>query len=143
MRIYDYDEASSPQLSDNLIGIIEVAPDTWKTRRFLISDILALGTIASNITTITNAASPYTILSTDYILRVDCTNGDVVVNFPTSVGATRNIKVKKIDSTSNLAKYTPAFGEKIENEIVSYDSAMPGEFMEFMPVGSTGWERIG
>lgn len=52
-------------------------------------------------TNVTSAASPYTVLATDYYLSVDCSAGPVVLNFPNSPIANRTWVVK--DRTGNSA----------------------------------------
>ena len=90
------------------------------------------GLSSGAVKTITYADSPYSVLSTDTVLRVDCTDGDVVVVFLSGAASNaRKIKCKKIDTTSNAAKYTPQATEAIEGESGSYDSIMPGEVMGF------------
>jgi hypothetical protein len=115
-----------------------------QTIRAIDAAMAAVDPNSGGVTTITFADSPYTVQSDDAVLRIDCTDGDVVVQFPPSAEAGgRRIRAKKIGTDNNAAKYTPAAAETVEGEAVSYDSTMPGEFMEFCPVGATGWERIG
>jgi hypothetical protein len=52
-------------------------------------------------TSVNNAASPYTVASTDTVITCDATAGAVVINLPAASGSGRQITVKKIDSTSN------------------------------------------
>lgn len=44
--------------------------------------VLGLINISQSVTTVTHAASPYTILSTDYLILVDTTGGAVTLNLP-------------------------------------------------------------
>lgn len=99
---------------------------------------------ATGVVTITYADSPHDVAATTTLLRVDCTAGAVIANFPSGANTlARRIKVKKIDETTNAAQYVPYDEETIEGESESYDSVMPGEIMEFAPIGATGYERIG
>lgn len=62
------------------------------------------------ITTITSAASPYTVLSTDQFLRVNTTGGAVTINIPNSTTTGRVLYVKDSNGTSatnNITVTTP------------------------------------
>jgi hypothetical protein len=57
---------------------------------------------SGQVVTITFAMSPYTAAATDWLIKVDCTGGIVVVNLPTAVGIKgKEYIVKKIDATAN------------------------------------------
>jgi len=62
------------------------------------------------------AASPYTIIPTtgETLYQVDCTGGDVIINFPTAVGSTATWGVQKIDSGIRTITLTP-FGAQTIN----------------------------
>ena len=69
-----------------------------------------------NIITVNFAASPYTVLPTSgtTIYVVDCTAGNVVLNFPTAVANTATYGVKKIDASANTITLTPNGAETID-----------------------------
>ncbi len=96
-----------------------------------------------NQTVVNFAASPYNVLVPDDVLLVDCSGGDVVINFlPSATG--KKLICKRIDSAPlNKAEYTPDGAETIEGFAASYDSEMPKEFMTFLPDGFSAWWRIG
>ena len=97
----------------------------------------------SNQTVVVFADSPYTVLETDDILLVDCSGGDIIVNFLPSVNAKKLI-CKRIDSAPlNKAEYTPDGAETIEGDAASYDSEAPLEFITFIPDGGSAWWVIG
>ena len=62
------------------------------------------------------ADSPYTIVPVtgSYIYQVDCTGGNVVINFPTAVGTTATYGIKKIDSSANTITLTPNGAETLD-----------------------------
>jgi hypothetical protein len=62
-----------------------------------------------SIVNVNFAASPYTVIPTSgwTIYQVDCTGGNVVINFPTAVGNTAIYTVKKVDATLNNITLTP------------------------------------
>ena len=91
----------------------------------------AIGSIgAAGVKTITYADSPYNVTTDDTVIRVDCTDGAVIVNFLSGANPfARRIKLKKVDASNNAAQYTPFSGQSIEGESGSFDSVMQGEFM--------------
>jgi hypothetical protein len=93
---------------------------------------------------VTAAESPYSVQVGDAEIIEDCTTGPVSIVFLSAASASaRRLRCKKIDATANLVLHTPQPGETVEGEAVSYDSNMPGEFMEFSPDGVSAWNRIG
>jgi hypothetical protein len=61
-------------------------------------------------TNVNHAASPYTILSTDYYISVDCSGGTVTLNFPNSPTAKQTWIIKDRTgsaSTNNISITTP------------------------------------
>lgn len=61
-------------------------------------------------TSVNNAASPYTVLSTDYFLGVDTTAGPVTLNFPNTTSTGRIFVIKDVHGTaltSNITFQTP------------------------------------
>lgn len=63
--------------------------------------ISATGTSTFDYTSVNHAASPYTILSTDDYISVDCSGGVVTLNFPNAATLGRSYIVK--DRTGNAA----------------------------------------
>lgn len=74
---------------------------------------------AFNYTNVTNAMSPYTVLSTDYYISVDCSGGAVTLDFP-NAPTTKQLWVVKDrlgDSSKNNITLTTAGG------VVTFDGA--------------------
>jgi hypothetical protein len=70
----------------------------------------AAAPVAVNYTNVNHAASPYTVLSTDYYISVDCSGGTVQLNFPNAPTAKRQWIIKDRTgsaSTSNITLTTP------------------------------------
>jgi len=63
--------------------------------------IATTGTTTLNYTNVTHAMSPYTVLSTDYYISVDCSAGGVTLNFPNAPTYKQTWIVK--DRTGNAA----------------------------------------
>ena len=67
-------------------------------------------------TNVTHAMSPYTVLSTDYFISVDCTGGAVIINLPDAPtqnqqfiikdrlgdSATNNVTVKSLSGVTTI-----------------------------------------
>lgn len=68
------------------------------------------------IVSVNFAASPYTIVPTsgNYIYQVDCTGGNITINFPTAVGNTATYGIKKIDSSANTITLDPFGAQTID-----------------------------
>src|SRR4030095_15357318 len=62
---------------------------------------------------LTVADSPYNILSTDCMILVDCTGGDVVVNLPFATGSNQFYRIRKIDTTACILRVNAKSGETI------------------------------
>jgi len=63
-----------------------------------------------NYTNVTNAMSPYTVLSTDYFISVDSSGGPVTLNFPNAPTFKQQWIVKDrigISATNNISITTP------------------------------------
>jgi hypothetical protein len=79
-------------------------------------DIVISGSGGYTIITVNFASSPYTILPTTGITlyQVDCTSGNVIMNFPTAIGSTAIWGVKKIDSSANTITLEPFGAQTID-----------------------------
>jgi hypothetical protein len=64
------------------------------------------------------ASSPYTVIpiTGTYLYNVDCTGGNIVINFPTAVGNTAIYGIKKIDSSVNTITLTPNVIETLDQD---------------------------
>jgi uncharacterized protein YqgV (UPF0045/DUF77 family) len=62
--------------------------------------------IHDNVTSVNNAASPYTVVATDSYISCDATAGAVVLNLPATTGSGRELTIKKIDSTASACTPT-------------------------------------
>lgn len=66
------------------------------------------------VTSIDDTDSPYTALTTDYVIMCDCTNGEVVVALPAISGATgKHYSIVKTDVTANPVTVNPNGSETI------------------------------
>jgi len=68
------------------------------------------------IVSINFASSPYTVIPTTSttLYQVDCTGGNVIMNFPTAIGSTAIWGVKKIDSSLNTITLEPFGAQTID-----------------------------
>lgn len=62
---------------------------------------LDVAAVQLNYTNVTHAMSPYTVLSTDYFISVDCSAGVVILNFPNAPTFKQEWIIK--DRTGNAA----------------------------------------
>lgn len=69
----------------------------------------------AGITSVNNAASPYTVANTDMVLLVDCTAGNVTVNIPPAVSQ-QVIIIRRIDSSANTLTLSPNGADVINGE---------------------------
>lgn len=62
------------------------------------------------------SSSPYTVIPTTgtTLYQVDCSDGDVIMNFPTAIGSTAIWGVKKIDSSLNTITLEPFGAQTID-----------------------------
>lgn len=74
--------------------------------------VSATGTTTLNVTSVTHAASPYTVLAADDFLAVDTTGGVVTLLFPNApaTGRVYSIKDSKLDSATNNITVTSVGG---------------------------------
>ncbi len=70
--------------------------------------------IHDNLTSVNNAASPYTIVAADSVLLCDATAGAVVLNLPAATATGREITLKKTDSTANACTFTRGGADTID-----------------------------
>lgn len=84
---------------------------TWKTPS-------GSGGFSYTLINLTFASSPYTVLpTTGYTLyNVNCTGGNIIINFPTAVGNAAVYGIKKTDSSANTITLTPNGVETIDGE---------------------------
>lgn len=68
------------------------------------------------IVSINFASSPYTVIPTTSttLYQVDCTGGNIIMNFPTAIGSTAIWGVKKIDSSLNTITLEPFGAQTID-----------------------------
>jgi hypothetical protein len=69
------------------------------------------------ITNITFADTPYTVLAADEVILVNATGGAVVVNMPALLGTGREITVKKIDVSANFVTIEGNAAELIDGDL--------------------------
>ncbi len=56
--------------------------------------VISIDEIAPAYTSVNNAMSPYTVISTDYFISVDATAGPVIINLPDTTTANRQFVIK-------------------------------------------------
>lgn len=65
--------------------------------------------------TIVFGDSPYTILDTDYILRIDSSGGAITVNLPAATATGRELRFKKLGT--NTVTFDASGSETIDNDL--------------------------
>lgn len=70
--------------------------------------------VAETVTGINNASSPYSVLTTDAVIRCDATSGNVSITLPAATGGKREIEAKKIDSSANTCTLARAGSDTID-----------------------------
>jgi len=104
-------------------------------------DSIESGGTLLNVTRV--ASTPYMILSTDAILLVDATGGNIVVTLPTAIGIEgKTYIIEKIDDTTNIVTVDGNGAETINSDsqfdlLCQYESVEPTAilFSDF----STNW----
>lgn len=78
--------------------------------------VISVGNIGYTIISLIFADSPYTVLPIDgtTLYLVDCTGGNIIMNFPSAVANSATYGVKKIDATLNTITLTPNGIETID-----------------------------
>lgn len=92
---------------------------------------------------ITNAASPYTVLPYDYIIRADATSGAITINLPTAVGrAGKEYHIFRTDilASTNVITIDANSTETIDSNLTHRLYA--GEFIKIESDGAN-WQVIG
>ena len=70
--------------------------------------------VAETVTGITNASSPYSVLTADAVIRCDATSGNVSITLPAATGGKREIEAKKIDSSANTCTLARSGSDTID-----------------------------
>lgn len=74
--------------------------------------------VKNKLTTVTNAASPYTVLASDDMILVDTSSGAVTVNLPTAVGiAGKKYIIKKNTTDANAVTVDGSGSETIDGAL--------------------------
>jgi hypothetical protein len=76
----------------------------------------AANVVNDNVTSVNNAASPYTVVIADGYINCDATGGAVTLTLPAATGSGREISFKKIDSSANACTPTLAGSDTIEGQ---------------------------
>lgn len=94
-----------------------------------------------NESTVTNAASPYTVLSTDSVISCNATGGAVVINLPAATATGRQLVIKKIDASANACTPTRAGSDLID---AATTISMTVQYSSIVIVDSASavWSRI-
>ena len=69
-----------------------------------------------NVTLLTSASSPYTVLGTEALLSVDASGGNIAINFPTAVGFAGYQRIHRTDNSANTVTVTPNGAETISDQ---------------------------
>lgn len=100
------------------------------------------GIIAHTDVAITNAASPYSVLSYDYVIRADATSGNITINLPTAIGrAGKEYHIFRTDilSSTNIVTLDGNSTETIDSNLTY--RIYPGEYVKIESDGAN-WQII-
>jgi hypothetical protein len=75
---------------------------------------MLVNSIHDTVTSVNNAASPYSVVATDSYIACDATAGAVLIKLPATSGSGREITIKKLDSTKNACTPTRAGSDTID-----------------------------
>lgn len=91
-----------------------------------------------HITNITNAASPYSVLGTDYFISCNATAGATTITLPLATATGRQIIVKKSDASANACTISRQGADLIDGATTAVDAAQYQSF-SVMDAGSAVW----
>ena len=91
-----------------------------------------------HITNITNAASPYTVLGTDYFISCNATAGATTITLPAATGTGRQLIIKKSDSSGNACTISRSGSDLIDGATTAVDGSQYQSF-SIMDAGSAVW----
>jgi len=63
--------------------------------------IILQSEVTSVVSSLISSDSPYTVLSTDYMLVCDAADGNMTINIPSATGSGSTLIIKKVDSTDH------------------------------------------
>lgn len=92
------------------------------------------------LTSVNNAASPYTVLAADTYILCDATAGAVTINLPAATATGREISVKKTDSSANACTPTRAGSDTIDGA-TSYSLTTQYASSKIIDAASGVWHR--
>jgi len=104
------------------------------------TDYMRPGQVYSNLVSITNAGSPYTVASTVAYILCNATAGAVVINLPAATGTGREISIKKTDSSSNACTPTRSGSDTIDGA-TSYSITTQYASSKVVDAASASWHR--
>lgn len=94
-----------------------------------------------SVATKTSADSPYTVLSTDYLILADASSGAITINLPTASGITgKQYIIKKIGTDYNNITIDGNASETIDGD-TTYTLHLPREWVKIVSDG-TNWRII-
>lgn len=91
-----------------------------------------------HITNITNAASPYSVLGTDYFISCNATAGATTITLPLATATGRQLIIKKSDSSANACTISRQSSDLIDGATTAVDAAQYQSF-SVMDAGSAVW----
>jgi len=103
--------------------------------------VVTVQQIHETTTAVNNAASPYTVLSGDAIIRCDASGGAVTINLPAASGTKRELQVKKTDSSGNACTITRAGSDTIDGATTLALSIQYGS-ARIQDAASGFWDRM-
>lgn len=143
---------TSPVLNGTLSGTAFLDEDTMTSnsatavasqqsiKAYVDSSVSATQDIA--ITSITNADTPYTVLSTDYLILANTSGGAITVNLPTAVGITgKQYIIKYTDSGFANALTVDGNGSETIDGSTTTTLNTQGETLKIVSDGSN-WEIV-
>jgi hypothetical protein len=97
--------------------------------------------IAETVTSVNNAASPYTILSTDSVILCDASGGNVALTLPAASGGKRELTFKKTDNSANTCTVNRAGSDLIDGQ-TSVVIATQYTVQKIQDTASAVWSRL-
>jgi hypothetical protein len=97
--------------------------------------------LALGVTTITNAQSPYAVVSSDRYIRCSCASGTITVVMPHASSWKREIYVKKVDGSTSTVTISSVATDTFDGSVTT---ALASQWATkaFINGGATSWERL-
>ena len=134
---------STTAISTNTLrAVTNVSSATVSTGTVYGGSVAITGQVSfSAVTTITNAHSPYTVLSTDRFIRCNASSGTITVLMPYASSVIRDIFVKKVDSSVSTITISSIGADTFDGKVTT---ALASQYAvkAFINGTSTNWDRL-